>query len=273
MNVLLVYAHPEPRSLNGSIKNFIIRHLEQAGHTVQVSDLYAMDWKAVLDAADNTVARKEIRLDPSRDSQDVYENGTQRSDIEQEQDKLRWADAVILQFPLWWFSMPAILKGWVERVYACGFAYGIGEHSDTRWGIRYGEGCWPASAPCWWSRSVAGHLTMRHEASTAPSTTFSIQHGILFYPGFEVLPPYVVYRTGKLGEAGFATVSEELGQRLDSLWTDAPIPFRKQNAGYYLIPELTLRPDLLPGETGFGIHLDQPSFSGNSMSSVNGFDK
>ena len=57
-----------------------------------------------------------------------------------EQDKLRWADALILQFPLWWFTMPAILKGWVERVYAYGFAYGVGEHSDARWGERYGEG-------------------------------------------------------------------------------------------------------------------------------------
>jgi hypothetical protein len=41
---------------------------------------------------------------------------------------------------MWWFSMPAILKGWVERVYAHGFAYGVGEHSDKRWGDRYGEG-------------------------------------------------------------------------------------------------------------------------------------
>ncbi len=51
-----------------------------------------------------------------------------------------WADAVIFQFPLWWFSMPAILKGWIERVYAYGFAYGVGEHSESHWGDRYGEG-------------------------------------------------------------------------------------------------------------------------------------
>jgi NAD(P)H dehydrogenase (quinone) len=55
-------------------------------------------------------------------------------------DKLLWADALILQFPLWWFAMPAILKGWVDRVFAYGFAYGVGEHSDRRWGDRYGEG-------------------------------------------------------------------------------------------------------------------------------------
>lgn len=131
MNVLLVYAHPEPKSLNGSLKNFALRHLEEAGHAVQVSDLYAMQWKAALDADDNTARRPDTRFDPSLDSKHAFENGTQAADIAREQDKLRWADALVLQFPLWWFSMPAILKGWVERVYAFGFAYGVGEHSDT----------------------------------------------------------------------------------------------------------------------------------------------
>jgi NAD(P)H dehydrogenase (quinone) len=51
-----------------------------------------------------------------------------------------WTDALILQFPMWWFSMPAILKGWVDRVYACGFSYGVGEHSRQKCGECYGEG-------------------------------------------------------------------------------------------------------------------------------------
>lgn len=55
MKVLLVYAHPEPKSLNGSLKNFTIQHLQNAGHEVQISDLYAMDWKAALDANDSKI--------------------------------------------------------------------------------------------------------------------------------------------------------------------------------------------------------------------------
>lgn len=130
MHILLVYAHPEPRSLNGSLRDFAIAHLQAAGHHVQLSDLYAMGWKAVLDAADNGADLPDRRFDPSADSLQAFAAGTQSADIAQEQDKLRWADVLILQFPLWWFSMPAILKGWIDRVYACGFAYGVGEHSD-----------------------------------------------------------------------------------------------------------------------------------------------
>ena len=125
MNVLIVYAHPEPLSLTGSLKNFAVERLTQAGHQVQVSDLYAMKWKAALDADDSLEGPATARFDPSLDSQRAFANGMQSADIAREQQKLRWADAVLLQFPLWWFSMPAILKGWVERVYAYGFAYGV----------------------------------------------------------------------------------------------------------------------------------------------------
>lgn len=72
-----------------------------------------------------------------------------------------------------------------------------------------------------------------------------------------MLPPHVIYRTGKVDEAGFRQASKALGQRLDAFWTTAPIAFRRQNAGDYDIPALTLRPDIAPGQHGFAIHLAQ----------------
>ena len=116
MNVLIVYAHPEPRSLNGSLKDFAVNHLQQAGHQVQVSDLYAMQWKAPLDAADTLAPPVGAHFDATLDSRFAYDNQLQAADIAAEQEKLRWADTVIFQFPLWWFSMPAIMKDWVDRV-------------------------------------------------------------------------------------------------------------------------------------------------------------
>lgn len=258
MNVLLVYAHPEPLSLNGSIRNFVVGHLEQAGHAVQVSDLYALNWKAVLDADDSIAALPDARFNPSLASRHAYENGTQADDIALEQEKLLWADAVILQFPLWWFSMPAILKGWVERVYAYGFAYGVGEHSDTHWGDRYGEGTLAGKRAMLivTTGGWASHYGPRGVNGPIDDILFPIQHGVLFYPGFQVLPPYVIYRTGRLDEEGFNRLQNELGQRLDNLWTAPPIPFRVQNGGQYDIPALTLRADIDPGRQGFGAHID-----------------
>lgn len=257
MNVLIVYAHPEPRSLNGSLKDFAVGRLQAAGHQVQVSDLYAMNWKATLDAYDSLDRDVDARFDPSQDSKRAYAAGRQSADIAAEQEKLRWADTVILQFPLWWFSMPAILKGWVERVYAYGFAYGVGEHSDARWGDRYGEGNL-AGKRAMLVVTTGGwesHYSPRGINGPIDDLLFPIHHGILHYPGFEVLPPYLVYRTSRLDAERYAQIEKELGARLDNLQTTAPIPFRRQNGGDYEIPALTLREEIDPGATGFAVHL------------------
>jgi len=240
MNILIVYAHPDPASLNGALKDYAVAHLQRAGHAVQVSDLYAMDWKATLEAS-------EIPAD-----------SRQNGDVLREQDKLRWADVVIFQFPLWWFSMPAIMKGWVERVYSYGFGYGVGEHSERRWGDRYGEGTLSGkramlvvTAGGWES-----HYSARGINGAMDDLLFPIHHGILYYPGLEVLPPFIEYRTDRMDAERFAAICAALGQRLDTLATTRPIPFRRQNYGDYDIPAMTLKPGIAPGRTGFAAHLD-----------------
>ncbi|KAA8999560.1 NAD(P)H-dependent oxidoreductase [Stenotrophomonas cyclobalanopsidis] len=256
MNVLLVYAHPEPTSLNGTLKDFAVQRLQAAGHAVQVSDLYAMRWKAPIDGDDHPGRDPQRPFHASLDSREAYANGRQSDDIAAEQEKLRWADTVILQFPLWWFSMPAILKGWVDRVYAYGFAYGVGEHSDRHWGDRYGEGAM-AGKRAMLVVTTGGwesHYAARGINGPIDDLLFPIQHGILFYPGFDVLPPHVIYRSSKVGEQNVADVLEGLGRRLDGLAVDAVIPYRRQNAGDYLIPSLELRPGLAEGAKGLGIH-------------------
>lgn len=140
MNVLIVLAHPDPNSLNASLCQVCVDELRTQGHSVQVSDLYAMGFKAVVDRADFPQLGEQERLKVAAASAAAYASGTLTDDVQQEITKLKWADALILNFPLWWYSMPAILKGWVDRVFAYGFAYGVGEHSDARWGDRFGEG-------------------------------------------------------------------------------------------------------------------------------------
>jgi len=260
MNVLIVYAHPEPRSLNGSLKDFAVARLEAAGHTVRVSDLYAMRWKPLVDTGDDLDHEAGSRFDPSAASKRAFAAGRQSADIAGEQDKLRWADALVLQFPLWWFSMPAILKGWIDRVYAYGFAYGVGEHSDRRWGERYGQGTMRGKRAMLivTTGGWESHYSSRGINGPIDDVLFPIQHGVLFYPGFDVLPPFLVHRTSRVDEARFAQVRDALGRRLDTLWTTPPLPYRAQNLGDYEIPALTLRPEVAPGRTGFAAHLASP---------------
>jgi NAD(P)H dehydrogenase (quinone) len=257
MNVLIVYAHPEPGSLNGAIKDFSVRRLRQAGHDVQVSDLYAMGWKATVDAADFLDRDASKPLDVVAASGHAYETKTQALDISTEQEKLLWADLLILQFPLWWFSMPAILKGWVDRVYAYGFGYGVGEHSDQRWGERYGEGTFKGKRAMLvvTTGGWAPHYSERGVNGRMDDLLFPIHHGVLYYPGFDVLPPFVIYRTGKMDQQRYEQTTAALGVRLDTLWETDPIPYRKQNAGDYDSPALVLKPELSAGRSGFDIHL------------------
>jgi NAD(P)H dehydrogenase (quinone) len=257
MNILIVYAHPEPRSLNGSLKDFSAATLKADGHDVIVSDLYAMDWKPQADRGDFPGHDPSKPLDYIHESEHAYTTGTQAPDIVAEQQKLLWCDALILQFPLWWFSMPAILKGWFERVYAYGLAYGVGEHSERRWGDRYGEGSFVGkramlvtTAGGW-----AEHYAERGVNGPIEDLLFPINHGILYYPGFDVMPPFVAFRADKLDAARYAQVTVSLADRLHGLFTDDPIPYRMQNGGDYEIPSMSLRPGLeRPGQTGFRLH-------------------
>ncbi len=258
MNVFIVFAHPDPRSLNGAFRDVAVAELRAQGHAVQVSDLYAAGWKSAVDAADFPARAPGERLSVASASQGAFAARALTDDVRTEQERLLWADAVILQFPLWWFGLPAILKGWVDRVYACGFAYGVGEHSDRRWGDRYGEGTFAGKRAMLivTTGGWAEHYGPRGINGPIDDLLFPINHGVLYYPGFAVLPPFVAYRTDRFDAAGFETEAERLRDRMRSLADTAPIPYRRQNGGDYLIPSMELRPELgAPGATGFALHL------------------
>ncbi|GBQ22251.1 NADH/NADPH dehydrogenase [Gluconacetobacter sacchari DSM 12717] len=258
MNVLIVFAHPERHSLNGALLDVAVAELTAQGHEVKVSDLYAMHWKSAIDRDDFPTLADDGPLKVWKASNDGFAADALTPDVKAEQEKLLWADTVILQFPLWWFAMPAILKGWVDRVYASGFAYGVGEHSDQRWGDRYGEGVM-AGKRAMLMVTAGGwpeHYSDRGINGPMDDLLFPINHGILFYPGFTVLPPFVAYRVDRMDEAKFAPVAEQLRERMKTLETTTPIPYRKQNFGDYQIPTMELLPGLTPpGARGFEVHL------------------
>ncbi|OXM49908.1 NAD(P)H-dependent oxidoreductase [Amycolatopsis alba] len=254
MNVLWIFAHPEPRSLGGSLRDEGVHTLRERGDEVRESDLYAMKWNPVVDADDFGSAAESDRLIVGSTSKNAFRTGELSADIRAEQEKLAWADAVIVQFPLWWYGMPAILKGWFDRVFVKGFAYGV-QRPDGRT-ARYGEG------------ALAGKRAMVVLTAGAPEATigprgvngeindllFPLQHGTLWYAGMSVLPPLTICGADRVSAEEYVAAAEALRERLRTLSTQDPIPFRHQNGGDY-DDSLVLRDELAPGRSGIGVHI------------------
>jgi len=139
VNVLIVFAHPEGKSLNGSLKELAVDVLNSEGHQVQVSDLYNMKWKAVLDKYDFPERMNQEFFNPIAEQFNSVKNDNIPLDIKREMDKVLWADVIIFQFPVWWSNFPAILKGWIDRVFYNGFAFNAVEMKFYKDGLLKGK--------------------------------------------------------------------------------------------------------------------------------------
>ncbi|WP_216360253.1 hypothetical protein [Sphingobium yanoikuyae] len=99
-------------------------------------------------------------------------------------------------------------------------------------------------------------MTGRGINSPIDDLVFPINHGVLFYLGYDVLPPFVVYQADRMDDDGPRATSDMLRGRMRALFTDEPIPYRRQNAGDYAIPSMELREEAAaPTLTGFAAHL------------------
>ncbi|MEW2530998.1 NAD(P)H-dependent oxidoreductase [Streptomyces sp. NPDC047071] len=252
MKVQWLIAHPEPRSLNGSLCRAGVQHLLAQGHAVRTSDLYAMKFDPVVRASDYSHLDGE-RLVVGSAAQQAFERGALPSDISVEHDKLSWADTLVVQFPLWWYGMPAILKGWFDRVFVAGFAFGVHDAQGRQ--VRYGEGALAGK------RAMVVVTAGAREASLGPrgvngelnDLLFPLQHGTLWYAGIEVLPPLLVHGADRVDDAAYAFHANVLRQRLEDLPHTEPLPFRHQNGGDY-DEDLVLRPELNPHAIGTAAH-------------------
>ena len=108
MKCVVVIAHPVTDSLCHATAQAAIQALTDAGHEIQIEDLYQTEFSPLL-----TVGERKTYYHPPYDS----------SAIQSQIERLLAAEALILVFPTWWFACPAVLKGWFDRVWAPGVAY------------------------------------------------------------------------------------------------------------------------------------------------------
>ncbi len=221
-NILIVTAHPEQSSFNHALTDGAATALRAAGHDVVLSDLYADNFGATSGPGDFTVRADADRFHHQTEQTNAVRNKSFAPDIAREQAKLAAADLVIFQFPLWWGGPPAILKGWLDRVLAYGFAYVDG--------YRFNTGLFRGRHAVLSVTTGGTSARFNEEGVYGPIEQLlrPIQRGALEYMGFEVAPPFVCY--------GAPRMSDEDRQTHLSLWAKQVLELAKLPTDRSLYP-------------------------------------
>lgn len=253
-SALWVLAHPRQESLNGHLFRAGVQALSR-NHDVATSDLYASGFDPVLGEQDlgEPVGRPGNLAVLAGEA---YTQGRSAPDVAGEQAKLADAELLILQFPLWWYGPPAILKGWLDRVLTDSFAYD--NELDPVHGVprRYGDGGLTARRALVVVTAGEDERTIgpRGVSGDLDSLLFPMTHGALWYVGIDVLDLHVVHDADGLDAKGVERGTRRLLDRIEGLETEQNRPYRSLRDGHYPSDLRALHPDLLPGRTDLGIH-------------------
>ncbi|KAM6430591.1 NAD(P)H dehydrogenase [quinone] 1 isoform 1-T1 [Liasis olivaceus] len=217
---LVVLAHPELASFNHAMKEAAVKALERGGWSVAVSDLYAQRFDPVLSRADFAGDADDPRnLNYSKEAGLAWKEGRLSSDILREVEKLEAADLVIFQFPLQWFGLPAILKGWFDRILIEGFAYS--------YSAMYNQGPFQKKKAVL-SFTTGGMGSMYTPAGISGDINvllWPIQNGTLRFCGFQVLAPQIAFGIAHTPEEERSQVLEDWRRRLVTIWEEEPLSF------------------------------------------------
>jgi putative NADPH-quinone reductase len=217
MNILIIYAHPEPQSMNGAMYRIAVEYLTAAGHIVKTSDLYAMGFNPVSDRTNFTSILNTAFYKQQLEEIHATGVGGFVESINAEQEKVEWCDLMIWQFPLWWFSVPAILKGWVDRVFAMGRFHKNGHIYEN--GIFSGKKAFLSLTTGGPARDYVGdgfngdiHSILR-----------PLHRGILQFTGFSVLRPQIIYGPVRQTREELMAELKNWEKRLGSIFEEQPV--------------------------------------------------
>jgi NAD(P)H dehydrogenase (quinone) len=203
--------------------------LRRAGWQVAESDLYAMRWDPML----------------------TDEGG---ADVEAEQSKLLDADLVVVQFPLWWYGPPAILKGWFDRVFEAGFGYDVVDR-DTGRVRKYGDGLLAGKRALTivTAGDRPGSLRPRGISGDIQDVLWPLLHGTFWYTGMLPLRPHLITRARDLTDDQIGRQERTLVDRLATVMDEEPIGYLPLDDDHY-DHAIQLHDDVAVGEAGNAAH-------------------
>ncbi len=241
MHAHIVLAHPEPNSFNAHLATVAKRVLADAGHSARITDLYASGIDPVEGPQHYTTRRNDTRFDAQTEQRFHWEHGSTPQQIRHEAEALLRADLLILQFPLWWFGPPAILKGWMDRVFVYGGLY--------KSSMRYEKGACRGTRALVCVTTGASGVACNYNGFEGETRLFLWP--VLFslqYLGMAVLEPFLIHgvRGGLTGDEAaaqdvrLAEATSAYARLLRNVDTATSIPF---NADADFDAAGTLRPE------------------------------
>jgi NAD(P)H dehydrogenase (quinone) len=217
MKVLVVYWHPEPKSFNHAMFVTACEALRETGADVKTSDLRAMNFNPVSDRRNFRTVHDADFLKLQLEEIHATQLDGFAADVEGELQKVEWCDLMIFQFPLWWFGLPAVLKGWVDRVFAMGRTYGDGKFYET--GAFHGKRAMlsltTGGPPESYIKGGFGGAIMDYLKP--------IHRGMFQFVGFDVLAPHIVHAPAHIGDEARKQELKRLADRMRRIGAETPI--------------------------------------------------
>ncbi len=212
MNILIIHAHENSDSFSTALAKLAQTYFEEKGANVTFSDLYKSQFNAVGGKNDFQKVSDATYYKYALEQFHARKESTFARDIKTQMNALEKADILIFNFPLWWFDMPAILKGWVDRVLAYGFAYGgdYGFYQDGRFKEKQAFLSITTGSPASFYTLDGFHKR------TLPDILRNIHEGILGLIGFEVKEPFVAYAVSRSNEKDRQQFLKNYVDHLDS---------------------------------------------------------
>ena len=145
MRALIIYCHPSPQSFTAAVRDTVVERLQSAGAETNIIDLYANDFDPVL----------------SREDWEGYlDTDTNTAKVTADVAALQWADTLIFIYPTWWYGLPALLKGWLDRVLLPEVAFHMprADGETIRPGLTHitGLGVFTTCGASWWLTRLIG---------------------------------------------------------------------------------------------------------------------
>ena len=178
MKVHLVVAHPEKHSFNFALHKTAVEVFEKENFKLNISDLYKQKFNPVAGKSDTTNFPTEDLFQLAKAQRLALSSDSFENSIKQEQHKLASSDLLVFQFPLWWWSFPRILKGWIDRVLSSGFAYGNDATLEPK-KIMYSI--------------TTGGANSEEELEYYQSKIDGLYQDIFGFMGWEVLPAFIAH--------------------------------------------------------------------------------